>query len=54
MAKSNKAKKEKKKDFQKSKLKVGKSKPKSANFTDTSFKAKCKKRMICIHSGCTD
>jgi hypothetical protein len=26
---------------QKPKLKVGKAKPKAANFTDTSFKAKC-------------
>ncbi|ORY18698.1 Rix1 complex component [Clohesyomyces aquaticus] len=33
-------KKEKKKDFQKPKLKVGKAKPKATNFTDTSFKAK--------------
>ncbi|PVI06007.1 rRNA processing protein Ipi1 [Periconia macrospinosa] len=33
-------KKEKKKDFQKPKLKVGKAKPKAANSTDTSFKAK--------------
>jgi len=41
MAKSAKAKKEKKKDFQKPKLKVGKTKPKAANFTDTSFKARC-------------
>lgn len=41
MAKSAKHKKEKKKDFQKPKLKVGKAKPKAANFTDTSFKAKC-------------
>ncbi|KAF2465891.1 rRNA processing protein Ipi1 [Lindgomyces ingoldianus] len=37
---SAKRKKEKKKDFQKPKLKVGKAKPKAANFTDTSFKAK--------------
>ncbi|KAJ9635470.1 rRNA processing protein [Coniosporium tulheliwenetii] len=40
MAKSAKHKKEKKKDFQKPKLKIGKAKPKAANFTDTSFKAK--------------
>jgi pre-rRNA-processing protein IPI1 len=40
MAKSAKAKKEKKKDFQKVKLKVGKTKAKSSNFTDTSFKAR--------------
>ncbi|OCL04238.1 rRNA processing protein Ipi1 [Glonium stellatum] len=40
MGSSAKRKKEKKKDFQKPKLKVGKSKPKAANFTDTSFKAK--------------
>lgn len=38
MAKSAKAKKEK--DFQKPKLKVGKTKPKASNFTDTSFKAR--------------
>ena len=31
--------------LQKPKLKVGKTKPKAANFTDTSFKAKCK----CLH-----
>ncbi|KAK4248871.1 Rix1 complex component [Corynascus novoguineensis] len=40
MGSSNKKKKEKKKDFQKAKLKVGKAKPKAANFTDTSFKSK--------------
>jgi pre-rRNA-processing protein IPI1 len=40
MAKSAKAKKEKKKDFQKAKLKVGKTKAKASNFTDTSFKAR--------------
>lgn len=40
MGKSAKAKKEKKKDFQKVKLRVGKTKPKAANFTDTSFKAR--------------
>lgn len=40
MASSAKKKKEKQKDFQKTKLKVGKTKPKAANFTDTSFKAK--------------
>ncbi|KAF2005212.1 hypothetical protein P154DRAFT_457839 [Amniculicola lignicola CBS 123094] len=40
MTNSTKKKKEKKKDFQKPKLKVGKAKPKAANFTDTSFKAK--------------
>ncbi|KAI9725730.1 MAG: rRNA processing protein [Chrysothrix sp. TS-e1954] len=39
MGSSAKRKKEKKKDFQKPKLKVGKDKPKPANFTDTSFKA---------------
>lgn len=43
MGKSAKAKKEKKKDFQKVKLKVGKTKPKATNSTDTSFKARCKK-----------
>lgn len=42
MGSSAKRKKEKKKDFQKPKLKVGKTKPKADNFTDTSFKAKCK------------
>ncbi|KAF2177177.1 rRNA processing protein Ipi1 [Zopfia rhizophila CBS 207.26] len=40
MGSSAKRKKEKKKDFQRPKLKVGKAKPKAANFTDTSFKAK--------------
>ncbi|KAI1300440.1 Rix1 complex component [Xylaria venustula] len=40
MGSSDKKKKEKKKDFQKPKLKVGKTKPKAANFTDTSFKSK--------------
>ncbi|KAI1505000.1 Rix1 complex component [Biscogniauxia marginata] len=40
MGSSAKKKKEKKKDFQKPKLKVGKTKPKGANFTDTSFKSK--------------
>ncbi|KAF1966280.1 rRNA processing protein Ipi1 [Bimuria novae-zelandiae CBS 107.79] len=40
MGSSAKKKKEKKKDFQKAKLKVGKTKPKAANATDTGFKAK--------------
>jgi len=40
MGSSAKAKKEKKKDFQKAKLKVGKTKAKASNFTDTSFKAR--------------
>ena len=40
MASSAKKKKEKKKDFQKTQLKVGKTKSKASNFTDTSFKAK--------------
>ncbi|KAF2202135.1 hypothetical protein GQ43DRAFT_431034 [Delitschia confertaspora ATCC 74209] len=40
MGSSAKRKKEKKKDFQKVKLKVGKTKTKPANYTDTSFKAK--------------
>ncbi|KAI0476140.1 Rix1 complex component [Xylariaceae sp. FL0804] len=40
MGSSAKKKKEKKKDFQKPKLKVGKAKPKANNFTDTSFKSK--------------
>lgn len=42
MGKSAKAKKEKKKDFQKTKLKVGKTKPKASNVTDASFRAKCR------------
>lgn len=41
MAKSAKHKRERKKDFQKVKLKVGKTKAKADNFTDTSFKARC-------------
>ncbi|EAW08913.1 IPI1/TEX10 family protein [Aspergillus clavatus NRRL 1] len=40
MGSSAKKKKEKKKDFQKTKLRVGKTKAKPENFTDTSFKAK--------------
>ncbi|TRX98410.1 hypothetical protein FHL15_000484 [Xylaria flabelliformis] len=40
MGSSDKKKKEKKKDFQKPKLKVGKTKPKASNFTDTSFQSK--------------
>ncbi|KAI1938047.1 rRNA processing protein [Ophidiomyces ophidiicola] len=40
MGSSQKRKKEKKKDFQKPKLKVGKARPQASNFTDTSFKAK--------------
>lgn len=40
MGSSTKKKKEKQKDFQKPKLKVGKTKAKAANFTDTSFKSK--------------
>jgi pre-rRNA-processing protein IPI1 len=40
MCSSEKKKREKKADFQKTKLKVGKQKAKAANFTDTSFKAK--------------
>lgn len=40
MGSSSKKKREKKKDFQKPKLKVGKTKPKPSNFTDTSFKSK--------------
>jgi hypothetical protein len=46
MGKSSKAKKEKKKDFQKAKLKVGKTKPKASNATDTSFKALCKSIIV--------
>ena len=41
MGNSNRRKKEKKQDFQKAKLKVGKTKPKADNATNTSFKAKC-------------
>ncbi|KAH8811473.1 pre-rRNA-processing protein-like protein ipi1 [Xylogone sp. PMI_703] len=40
MGSSAKKKKEKQKDFQKAKLRVGKTKPKADNFTDTSFRAK--------------
>ena len=40
MGKSNKAKKEKKADFTKVKLKVGKKLPKGQNLTDTSFKSR--------------
>ncbi|KAH8882736.1 hypothetical protein GQ53DRAFT_446706 [Thozetella sp. PMI_491] len=40
MGSSNRKKKEKKKDFQKTKLKVGNAKAKAANYTDTSFKSK--------------
>ncbi|KAJ9623046.1 rRNA processing protein [Taxawa tesnikishii (nom. ined.)] len=40
MGSSAKRKKEKKQDFQKPKLKVGKTKPKASNLTDTSFRAK--------------
>ena len=41
MTKSNKHKNERKKDFQKEKLKVGKARPKNTNATDTSFAARC-------------
>jgi hypothetical protein len=40
MGSSAKKKRERKKDFQKPKLKVGKPKPKAANQTDTNFRAK--------------
>ena len=40
MTSSTKKKRERKKDFQKPKLKVGKAKPKAVNQTDTSFRAK--------------
>ncbi|CAK7206666.1 rRNA processing protein [Sporothrix eucalyptigena] len=40
MGSSNRKKKEKQKDFQKPKLKVGKAKAKPSNFTDTSFRTK--------------
>ena len=46
MGSSSKRKKEKQKDFQKPKLKVGKTRPKADNFTDTSFKARCKPRLV--------
>ena len=45
MGSSTKKKREKKKDFQKPKLKVGKARPKAANSTDTSFRSKA----IVIH-----
>ncbi|CAG8890348.1 unnamed protein product [Penicillium egyptiacum] len=41
MGSSSKRKKDKQKDFQKPKLKVGKTKAKPDNYTDTSFKSKC-------------
>lgn len=41
MGSSTRKKRDKKKDFQKVKLKVGKTAPKASNFTDTSFRAKC-------------
>ena len=40
MTSSTKKRKEKRKDFQKTQLKVGKTKPKPSSYTDTSFKAK--------------
>ncbi|KAN0070397.1 Rix1 complex component involved in 60S ribosome maturation domain containing protein [Elaphomyces granulatus] len=40
MGSSQKKKREKQKDFRKSKLKVGKSRPKASNYTDTSFRSK--------------
>ena len=48
MGSSTKKKKDKKKDFQKSKLKVGKAKAKADNFTDTSFKSKCTNLPPCV------
>lgn len=48
MGSSAKRKAEKKKDFQKPKLKVGKAAAKPSNFTDTSFRAKC----MLIHRLC--
>ena len=45
MTKSNKHKNERKKDFKKEKLKVGKARPKNTNATDTSFAAKCMQPM---------
>ena len=50
MTKSNKHKNERKKDFKKEKLKVGKARPKNTNATDTSFAAKC---MSCQNARCT-
>lgn len=51
MTNSSKKKKERKQDFQKQKLKVGKARPKNTNATDTSFAAKCTylllPRMVC-------
>lgn len=41
MASSSKKKSEKKKDFQKAKLKVGKTKAKASNVTSTNFAARC-------------
>jgi hypothetical protein len=46
MTKSNKHKNERKKDFQKEKLKVGKARPKNTNATDTSFAAKCMQQYL--------
>ena len=43
MGSSIRKKKEKQKDFEKPKFKVGKKKPKPSNFTDTSFKSKGKR-----------
>lgn len=48
MGSSAKRKKEKKQDFQKPKLKVGKTKPKASNLTDTSFRAKCESHVAYI------
>jgi len=50
MGASSKRKKEKAKDFQKPKLKVGKARPKNTNATDTSFAVKCKKPVVRVLS----
>jgi hypothetical protein len=47
MTSSTKKKRERKKDFQKPKLKVGRVKPKPANQTDTSFRAKGEHSHLC-------
>ena len=49
MGSSTKKKKEKKKDFQKPKLKVGKAKAKPDNFTDTSFRSKGSTTVAAAH-----
>jgi hypothetical protein len=53
MTKSNKHKNERKKDFQKEKLKVGKARPKNTNATDTSFAARCTYKYGIHAKGCS-